>query len=162
MKKVTKTAESALSAEEKFDAIFGEPKKLFSETQADSIPTTFLFSNCAEEDETLVKPVPKKEVKPKETEKLPRPRRATKNLPKPEKKIVEVDILTKISPTKSPLFKSPFALAFGGVESDSDDDEDDKNNFGESGSGPKSAEKCWDEMMTSFDIEPKKKGIKLR
>ena len=84
---------------------------------------------------------------------LPAPKGRLKTTERPMKK-------TGVSPSAKRFglsAQSPFALAFGKVESDSD--EDDFGDFDKQKDS--SAEQCWDEMMNEFE-EPKKKGIKLR
>lgn len=184
-KKIQKT-DGPLSAEQKFDAIFGAPAKgVFSETTSSPRVNNFRFSETVKDavDEPVNEPVVETKSDKNTKSILPtRSKRIANKNKQPTKKTdneTKIDSLTRIKPKKtaklevSPSAKrfqisnrSPFALAFGTVESDEEeDDEFGDNDFDSKGVDQKnasSAEQCWDEMMHDFDDPPKKKGIKLR
>ena len=171
-----------MSAEQKFDALFGgssapTPFTESAEIKIDSEKTvtrrsdspvsinSFRFTDVSEKPPEPEKPKPKE--KPKiapisSDDKIkPKPKRASKKPPKVTKpKNSKKQNQTNISPLakrmQNSMSESPFALAFGKVESDSEDE-----NFGDDNSERKgSAEECWDQMMNEIE-KPQKKGIKL-
>ena len=148
--KVPKTElnQTMASAEEKFDALFSasDSRKLYVHKQSSSEQ---LFS---------AKAVARKFSAPKRTNKV--------KLDPLEKITKKTNLIVKPEEPKKvhakPL-RSPFSLAFGTANSD-DDSDGDITDFGDSGvTSKKTAEETWDEMMSTFDKEPKteKKTVKL-
>ena len=169
-----------MSAEQKFDALFGGSSAPTPFTESAGIKNdsektatrrsdspvsinSFRFTDVSEKPPEPEKSKPEKpkiaissddkiKLKPKRAAK--KPPKVTK--PKNSKKQNQTNISPLAKRMQNSMSESPFALAFGKVESDSEDE-----NFGDDNSERKgSAEECCDQMMNEIE-KPQKKGIKL-